>query len=199
MEALPALVPRSSIGGRGHMSLIKNNTPESKHIHSSPLELKQCRPWGCQSQSEPHVLKPKRRVTFLSRIRIKEIQHRNETPADVLEAAWLTTQEYTAIRDVLKKTIRLMMEGRVVDNDPGIVGLSSRGLEKRTREGQANRNHRRSCCRKAVLNEQSHQLQSGVCDLERLARISSVQSARCVMDAQVKAFKDAHEARMYLS
>jgi hypothetical protein len=44
-------------------------------------------------------------------------------------------------------------------HDPGIEGISSRGLEKRKREDQANRRHRPSCFQQpvqAVLNKQAH-------------------------------------------
>lgn len=137
----------------------------------------------------------RRRVTFGNRIRIREVRHRNEISTEILEAAWLSTQDYSNIREVLKRTIRLMMEGQVVDNDPRFEGLSSRGLETRTLQGQANRNQRRSSCRQAVLSEQAHQRRVGAMDTERIAAMSSIQSAWCVMEAQNKALMDAREAR----
>jgi hypothetical protein len=151
------------------------------------------------SVEEKRQIAQPRRVTFCSLIRVKEVRHRNETPAYILEATWLTPEEYATIRDVLRHTVRLMMSGQLVDQDPHSEGYSSRGLETRTKEGHMQRNQRRSSCRQAVFNEQAHQRRIRSFSPEKISAMSIMQSAQCAMDAQNKAIKDAHEAREYLS
>lgn len=67
-----------------------------------PLQLNDC----C-SNDRPNAYPHRRRVTFASRIRIKEVQHWAEMPTEILEAMWIIPQEYTVIKDILKQTVRL--------------------------------------------------------------------------------------------
>lgn len=179
-------------GGHDHSDDQFNGTDLPKSPLYRPLQFN-----GCSSNDRPKAYPRRRRVTFASRIRIKEVQHWAEMPTEILEAMWLTPKEYTVIKDIPKQTVRLIMAGQIIDKDPRFEGLSSRGLETRTREGQESRNQRRSYCRQAVLMEQAHQRQMGTYSLERISTVSLVQSTRCIIDAQTKAVQDAVEARRY--
>jgi hypothetical protein len=134
-----------------------------------------------------------KRVRFENRIRVREVRHRNDMSAEMITSMWLTMDDYRATKEVLKKTVRLIMANEIIHED--YDGLCARGLEGRTRVGSAHRVRKKAAIKKIVLIEQQRQRQAGIIDHEKIASVCSTWSKQCSLDARMMAMQDARDAR----
>jgi hypothetical protein len=68
----------------------------------------------------------KRSVTFSNDIRVHQIRHLKDFSEVHIRATWFAPEEYKRIKNSLKATIRLMMEGELISDDD--EGVCYRGL-----------------------------------------------------------------------
>jgi hypothetical protein len=133
------------------------------------------------------------RVRFENRVRMKEVPHRNNMSPKMIQSTWLTKDDYLTTKEMLRKTIRLMMANEIVDEDDD--GLCARGLEGQTAEGSSFRMQFKLRVRVAVLLEQHQQRITGKLDPEKISLICSTWSSQCVLEARTKALRDARDAK----
>ena len=167
-------------------------------------------------QKKTTTKKNKKTVQFKPTIRIKEVRHRNNMTRQMVKDKYLDEGDYASIRQEIRQTVLLLMDGHSSEFIEYDGKLCVRGLEKRTRHEQRRRMKQRTELRHAVMTEQKrrrqqqqqqHQKQQYKTedganhnddDDECLSRISRVYSDQCVREARRTAIRDSHEARMYL-
>ena len=193
--------PRNIFRSSSRRQSIPQDLSPSEQFSSVPRKSLSCgmqTMQGVYSSKSVHPCKsPQRRVTFETRIRVKEVRHRNDMSPQVIQAIWLTPEDYIEIKENIKKTICMMMAGEIIHEDEN--GFCTRGLEGRTREGQALRVQRKFACKHAVLGEQENQLYFGTFNADHIAEAASIRSSPCILDARVAALSDARDAKEYLS
>ena len=112
--------------------------------------------------------------------------------SETITSVWLTKDDYLASKEILRRTIRLMMANEIVEEEYN--GLCTRGLEGRTRKGAAYRMKKKVAVKTIVFREQQQQRRAGTVDEERIAMLCSSRSAQCTVEARTMAMRDARDA-----
>jgi len=129
---------------------------------------------------------------------VREVTHINDFDPDVVEAVWMTEEEFKDIKKNYMYTLYVLSK-------QGAGALASgehtfRGLEYRTRSGYYARLEKRRDSCSAVLEEQARQwdeqceMDEVMYDFDKLSKIYKRYTSKCAADALVRAKKDEDEA-----
>ena len=138
----------------------------------------------------------KKFVRFNHTVHYREIRHIMDYTDEQIEATWLTPQDYAAIKQIVKNTIRMMMRGEaILDDDPNFC---TRGLEFRTKNGSKVRARNKVRARSAVLNEQDMQREEGYNEQQMIAMTCMEASLECRQGARARGLYDERMIQAYL-
>ena len=138
----------------------------------------------------------KRSVRFNHTVHFREIRHISEYTDEQIEATWLTPEDYAAIKQVVKITIRAMMKGEFIAEDN--PEYCTRGLEFRTKNGSKVRARNKVRARSAVLNEQDMQREEGYNEQQMIAMTCMEASLCCRQGARARGLYDERMIQSYL-
>ena len=137
------------------------------------------------------------KVTFSRVVNVKEVLHRNDMPEKVRQRYWMMEDEHRGIKLECRQTIWKMMNNDG-DVDTADSTFCSRGLERRTKQGQREKMKRKEAVRRAVLSQQYLQREEGIVDFDCIAVVCSSKTKSSSDAALAAALRDAEEARLYL-
>ena len=179
----------------------KSSSPRSSPKHGgkknlSPHSPQEQAPAAKSSTTDDSAPGKKRSVRFNHTVHFREIRHISEYTEEQIEATWLTPEDYAAIKQIVKATIRMMMKGEAIaDDNPDFC---TRGLEFRTKNGSKVRARNKLHARSAVLNEQDMQREEGYNEQQMIAMACMEASLCCRQGARARGLYDERMIQSYL-
>eukprot|EP00934_Nitzschia_sp_Nitz4_P006276 Nitzschia sp. Nitz4//scaffold69_size99277//13021//14070//NITZ4_004619-RA/size99277-processed-gene-0.15-mRNA-1//1//CDS//3329556673//6266//frame0 len=139
----------------------------------------------------------KRVISFNRVVHNRRIPHINDLDAEEIKATWIQPEDYLQIRERCMSTVQKMMRGSLTHADLDSGKHCTRGLEGKTKKGNATRRDFKTNSINAVLEEQALQWDEDVDDDEAIMEVYVEYSQPCADAAHVAALQDAKEAMEY--
>jgi len=159
----------------------------------SPIVSSKMEPPAAPKQSK----RKKRKVSFNSRVEVEYCITRQEYTEEETKRSWLTFEELRSS----KKSNRMlaMYFSRKDAGDTSKDGKDClRGLEGRTQQGLQKRKQIKRSARRAVLVEQSFQMEIGVVDADALADAYYEHTQYPAVQAHMVALRDETDAALWI-
>lgn len=130
-----------------------------------------------------------KKVSFNKNVYVSWYLHVNDISLKEARNTWYSSREVAKIKRNCFKVIARMNQGPVC-NDDSTEDFCARGLEYRTKKGMQLRRKNKLNALDAVYNEQNRQWESGVLDVDSLARVYMECSFPCTQNAILLASAD---------
>jgi hypothetical protein len=133
----------------------------------------------------------KRRISFSPHVTVCPSLHLNDYTDDEIDACWYHQEEQAEFRDEARFTISVMEKGNIGLHLHQEKHCTTRGLEGLAAEGSQIKKLNRSLALTTVLEQQERQSQAGLRDERQLAKLYSICTFSCNIQAGLIGLADS--------